>query len=1024
MALGRSVLYLVFVLSGAAGLVYEMVWSRYLGLFLGHSAYAQVLVIAIFLGGMALGALLLGSRSERWRDPLIGYVAIELVAGAIGIVFHEVFQAATDLAYETIFPRLASPALLTSIKWALAALLVLPQSILLGATFPLIAAGILRRAGDQPGVTLAILYFSNSLGAAAGVLVAGFALIAAVGLPGTLLVAGLTNLLVALVAAGVAFRFPVRPPAPSVASAPPASDAAVAARAVSHSGGPSANPIVVRFLLILSFGSAAASFFYEIGWLRMLALVLGSATHSFELMLSAFILGLALGSLSVRRHVDRWRNPLRVLGIVQLAMGACALASLPLYVAAFDGTAWLLGALARSDAGFELFTVTRYVLCLAIMLPTCFCAGMTVPVVTRILVAGGLGERAIGKVYGVNTFGSITGVALAGLIFIPWLGLKGLVTAGAILDMSLGAAALAFDARRDPAAPWWRRYGAVALVLLLAVGSALSPALDPLVLTSGVYRTGSVPEKGSREVVFYEDGRTASVALSRFPNGVMNIAANGKTEASVPGSWMRPCTQATVRHGLALDTGTQSLMALVPLGYVPSALHALTVGHGSGMTSHVLLGSPHLESLVTVEIEPEVIDASRLLLPANRNALEDPRSRIVIGDARTYLASSGRRYDIILSQPSNPWVSGNASLFTREFYELTKRAMRPDGIFAQWLQLYEISDDLVMGVLGAVHASFPSYRVHLVDEFDVLIVASLRPSLPRPDWSLLAGPGVRQALCHALVPTAQNLAATAYLDRRVLAPVLDEWPNPNSDYFPTLDLGTERARFLSQSPVAIRELRSTRFDFVGALAGQRTLPDGVFPIALPRLARIADLALTASLRDAAPPGGAPVGIQKQWSAVTHRLRQWKASLAGGLPPPDWSSWLSEFKLVEGALHAGTAGYVDDDLYDEAFRYLQRQGASDVVRSVVELWHGLASWRFDESARAAGALLDAHAVENGLVRPSDLLEGGVVSFLKIGDAKGARRLLDRLMRTGIPTSLRIELIEAHVRQAERLRLTRP
>ncbi|HEY9230435.1 MAG TPA: fused MFS/spermidine synthase, partial [Gemmatimonadaceae bacterium] len=194
-----SLLYVVFVLSGAAGLIYESIWTRYLGLFVGHSAYAQVIVLVIFLGGMSLGALLVGRRTERLTRPLFWYAIVELVTGVIGLVFHDVFVATTNFTYASIFPAIGLGMAQTIAKWGIASLLILPQSVLLGMTFPLMSAGVVRRIPARAGSALAMLYFANSLGAAFGVLAAGFWLVAIAGLPGTLLVAAIINIVVAAI---------------------------------------------------------------------------------------------------------------------------------------------------------------------------------------------------------------------------------------------------------------------------------------------------------------------------------------------------------------------------------------------------------------------------------------------------------------------------------------------------------------------------------------------------------------------------------------------------------------------------------------------------------------------------------------------------------------------------------------------------------------------------------------------------------------------------------------------------------
>src|SRR5580765_4801697 len=259
-------LYVLFVLSGAAGLMYEATWTRYLGLFVGHDAYAQIIVLVIFLGGMSFGAGMVSRYSRRLAQPLYGYVAVEFAVGCLGLFFHDIYVVTTSWAYASVFPAVAGGWALTAVKWALASGLILPQSILLGATFPLMSAGALRLAPRRPGRTLALLYFANSLGAAAGVLVAGFWLVALAGLPGALLAAAMLNLAVAIGTLYVVQRA-------RSAATPGAAVVAEEMRPPQSTG----RVPLERVLLFASFGTAVASFIYEIDWIRMLALVLGSA---------------------------------------------------------------------------------------------------------------------------------------------------------------------------------------------------------------------------------------------------------------------------------------------------------------------------------------------------------------------------------------------------------------------------------------------------------------------------------------------------------------------------------------------------------------------------------------------------------------------------------------------------------------------------------------------------------------------------------------------------------------------------
>ncbi|HEY2825218.1 MAG TPA: fused MFS/spermidine synthase, partial [Gemmatimonadales bacterium] len=655
-------LSLLFFFSGAAGLLYETTWARYLGLFVGHEAYAQVLVLVIFLGGMALGAWLVSRFTARLARPLLWYAIVEIGVGLAGLVFHDAFVGLTGWAYDVVLPAMVGSRFLGLVRWSLAGSLILPQSVLLGATFPLMSAGVIRLDRGAPGRVLADLYFANSLGAAVGAILGGFVLVALSGLPGTILAAAMTNLVVAgatIVATRSGTGRAVPAPMPA---APAERDAAL-----------------VRLLLAVSAGTAISSFIYEIDWIRMLSLVLGSATHSFDIMLSAFILGLAMGAWWTRRRADRFADPLRALGTVQWIMGGLALATLPVYVASFSWVSWLMHTLSKTDGGYAGFTVARYGISLAVMLPATFCAGVTLPLITRTLLTRGEGERAIGAVYASNTLGSIVGTIAAGLFLLPVVGLKVMLAAGATIDMLLGVWLLHESAVRR-GAPSREALGA-ALATAVAVGVVLfTPQLDQRLLTSGVYRFGDIPAPGQYEMLLFRHGRTATVSVGRTPSSDERfIATNGKADASLPSVWRYPCVENEDRQPMKGDPATQVSVALLPLAHMPQARNAAVIGMGSGMTSSILLGDPRLEHVTTIEIEPAMVAGARQFRPANARVFDDPRSTIAISDAKAYFATQGVKYDLILSEPSNPWVSGVATLFTTEFYARVRRHLTPNG---------------------------------------------------------------------------------------------------------------------------------------------------------------------------------------------------------------------------------------------------------------------------------------------------------------------------------------------------------
>jgi spermidine synthase len=739
----RPLLFVAFWASGVAGLLYELAWSRYLALFVGHAAYAQVLVISVFLGGLAVGSLAVGDKSRNLRRPLAWYAAAELVLCLAGIAFHPAFRGITGLAYDSWLPALGSPALAGVVQWGVAGLLILPQSVLLGTTFPLMAAGALRLDPRGAGNTVALLYFVNSLGGAGGVLLGGFVLIAWAGLPGAVLGAAALNAVAAGLALWVSGRAADRSSAAGELERAALADSPwTLPDRVSQQG-------LWSVLLGLSFFTALASFIYEIGWIRMLSLVMGSATHSFEIMLSAFILGLAIGSWWIRRAVDRSTRPLRLLGWIQWTMGLTALATLPVYEGMFDVMAFLVRALPEREGAYALFSLSRYGMALAVMLPSTICAGMSLPLITGTLLHAGAGERSLGWVYGINTLGSVVGVALAGLLLLPSLGLQGMLVAGAALDMALGVALFAYAAW----AGWGVRRRLVPLAAVAGAGAAAlvvsSARFDEAVLTSGVFRYGTVPNPDDRAMLFYRDGRTATVAVHRESSGLTVQSTNGKPDASLGERWMRSISEDLEPAPIYWqDEATQVLVAVAVMAHAPAARSAAMVGHGSGITGHYLLAKPDLERLVTIEIEPEMIRGSRLYYPANRRVFDDPRSVVVIDDAKAYFSNRQERFEVIVSEPSNPWVSGTASLFTVEFYQRLGDYLTDDGVFGQWFQLYEMTDESVVSVLTALHQGFRHYRAFLVGTTDLMVIATNADRLPDPDWDVARYPALVEDLSH------------------------------------------------------------------------------------------------------------------------------------------------------------------------------------------------------------------------------------------------------------------------------------
>lgn len=791
-----SALLWIFILSGFAGLIYQSIWTQYLGLFLGHSSYAQSLVLMLFMGGMAIGAWLVSRRSAALRRPLLVYALIEIVVGVLGLSFDGIFHLTTGWAYDQLMPHLTS-AQLQIARWMIATALVLPQCILLGATFPLMSAGYMRLREHAAGRVLAGLYFSNSLGAALGALLSTYLMLPAVGLPGTVFTAGLLNLLVAVLVYPISKREQIE-----VAS----EDAETSAAAI-----PSGRSRYI-FVLMVAALTGASSFVYEITWIRMLSLALGTTIHSFELMLSAFILGIAFGGLWLKNRADRLDNPLHLAGWVQIWMGLAALVSMFVYAEAFQWVGWLMKVIARTADGYGLFNLASAVIALLVMFPAAFFAGMTLPLLTLSLLRSGQGEKVIGQTYAYNTVGAIVGVLAAVHLLMPLLGLKYALLAAAIVDIGLG---LVLIWRALPHSLAFKALCPAAVISIAGVAaSVVFVKFDPVVMNASVYRHGTTSLGEQAEVLFSKDGATASVAVFEVGDAdyrTRMIATNGKVDAGlVVDASKRPVD----------DELTMTLLAAIPLALKENYERVGVIGFGSGMTTHALMGHPGLKSVDTVEIEPAMVEGARHLGKSVERAFLDPRSHVVIDDAKSYFASVPQKYDLIISEPSNPWVGGTATLFSTEFYDFVPKQLNEGGLFVQWLQLYEITPTLVNSVLSAMLANFSDVHAYLAQSGDLILVASPRGDVPELKGHVFDHPLLAADLTRIGVPDLRGLRDTQVLDRRGLEAYLSLYPHQiNSDMFPVLKLQAPVARFARASVPHFNNFGAAPWPIVRVLGG-------------------------------------------------------------------------------------------------------------------------------------------------------------------------------------------------------------
>ncbi|HEY4999308.1 MAG TPA: hypothetical protein VII36_09200, partial [Usitatibacter sp.] len=418
---------------------------------------------------------------------------------------------------------------------------------------------------------------------------------------------------------------------------------------------------------------------------------------------------------------------------------------------------------------------------------------------------------AIGKVYGANTAGCIVGAAFATHVGMELAGVKGLTGMGALLDVAVGAFLLAATATGERRK---RSLAAIAVVLVVGVAGFWSAHLDLLRMSSGVYRQGLFMDPKVHKVVFYRDGKTATISV--VDEGTIRmIRTNGKVDASV---------QMDTGHGKSIDEPTMVLAAALPLAMKPNAELVANIGFGSGLTTHTLLGSPKVKELDSIEIERMMIEGARNFLPHNIRAYEDPRSHIHIEDAKTYFASAGKHYDIIVSEPSNPWVSGVSTLFSEEFYGQVKRYLKDDGLLVQWVQAYEINPGLLSTIFQALGKHFGDYTVYRTGA-DLLVVATVKGPLPPLSAELFNYPNVAADLRYLGFQDLNDLQSLRVGGRAALHPLFTATGFPaNSDFFPILDQRAPRSRFRGETAEELGLIREGLVPVLGLLDGDWPTP--------------------------------------------------------------------------------------------------------------------------------------------------------------------------------------------------------
>jgi spermidine synthase len=816
----ERIVLLCFLGSGMSGLIYQVIWVRQLVLVFGATTFAASTVLTAFMGGLAIGSYYSGRRCETYARPLRLYGLLEIGIGLYGMAVPLIF-AVLPRVYEPIWLRLHLSFLaLTIIRFALATLVLIVPTALMGATLPVLSL-FYARDHRLVGLRVGWLYSINTFGAVIGAAASGFILIPAVGMHATTTIAAAMNVLLGVVALATdrSARSSIvhsghNGPAPAVDErgglfgrlrqrpSPSDKQASSAGPAIRVPNNPTRLGTNIALAAFAASGFVALS--YEVIWSRVLALIIGSSVYAFSIMLATFLIGLAAGASLVSRAVDRMKNPAVFFGLIEIGIGVSSLIG----AYCFNQLPYVFIGLYRwlGSSNMAVLLLVRFLVASMVMIVPTLLMGALFPLVVRIVHArpGGIApapdrdasapgqsgptssaSRTVGQVYSVNTVGAIAGAFASGFILVPWLGLLdslrlcvaiNFVIAGGLF-LGLRQVSGEADARRRDSIPrksgkrdtrakqeampgrFTRRLALAAAGFLLLATGVLKPTWDVAVMSSGVYRYAPSISKlnrreffdyfasgGQGETIFYKEGITATVVVQR-QNGGRVLKVNGKPDASTAG-----------------DLPTQVLIGSMPLLVREKTDDVLLIGLGSGVTLGSVEQFP-VKHVTCVELEPAVIEASHFFDDVNHRSLDDPRLKLVANDGRNFIDTTDERYDAIISEPSNPWLTGVANLFTLEYFKRGAEKLKDDGVFSQWLQIYEMPPEDVKTLIATFQAVFPRVYLFRGAEGDLMLLGSKR-QLPLDLGiirSHLADPRVAADLGRVHVNSAADFVSRFYL---------------------------------------------------------------------------------------------------------------------------------------------------------------------------------------------------------------------------------------------------------------------
>jgi len=751
--------WVLFVFSGACGLIYEVLWCRQLGLLFGNTAHSLSTVLTAFMGGLAIGSFVAGRLAHKVRRPFMVYGILEVAIGVYCALLPMFFGENSPLIpmYRSLYGETGSDSLV-AVRLLVSLILLMIPTTFMGATLPLLTHCLARSKGTL-GRTVGTLYALNSFGAVLGAAGTGFILLPLLGKIDTNWIAVATNILLGIsaIALGRKERMP-ESAAPTIATeTTPALETAAAPP----------TPLPVR-LAVMTFGlTGFAAMVTQIGWTKAISLGTGSSTYAFSLIVAVFIMGLSFGGAWGARRATQVSDPLAFLArcLVQIGLMNLIVSTLlgfgPLLF--YFLIAW------SSQYSWHWVLLGQGVgVALLIAVPT-FLMGATMPFTMQVVQnLSPDPARTTGTVYAINTLGAILGSALGGLVLIPLFQIQASLEIMALLYAIPGLALFWLSPSRSDK----KMRRSFALLAVMLVGFLwVIPPWDKMLMSSGIYlmrdkvrldaaRQGRILDalpkfNTDEQILYYREGAEATVAVWENPFD-RSLRVGGKPDATAFG-----------------DLPTQVCLTLVPqMLHATGGKQVLVIGLGSGVSAGAALAPEGVEHVDVVEMSAEVVQASAYFadvnklqyrkLPDGEKWIETPKLEVIVNDGRNHLLLTNRQYDIIASEPSNPWMAGVGNLFTREAFQLAKSRLRSGGVMCQWIHNYSLDASHVMSIVRSFGEVFPHMQMWNSKGGDFLLIGSESP-LVLPVQELrrrMATPGIRPWLERMILDTEEEFLAS------------------------------------------------------------------------------------------------------------------------------------------------------------------------------------------------------------------------------------------------------------------------